>query len=120
MQRNGGNIGSPCRVTLGLRWLSSDPGIRQLRLFPHGEAAEFTGFLGHCLETAASKIPRLPASERCQLQIELGLHQCVHSFSIITCPLSGQLKLHVWSAKASLHAKAVLSNRQELSCQRPF
>lgn len=85
--RKAGNISSPCRVILQPCWVSSDPGIRYLRLFPHEETAEFIGFSAGYLDGAASKLLRLAALERCQMQNELGLFQCVHSFSITVSAL---------------------------------
>ena len=44
-------------------WVSGDPKIRYLNLFPHEEIAEFVDFSVGYLDKAASKRLRLAASE---------------------------------------------------------
>lgn len=108
--RKARNTSSPRRVILWPR--CSHPAIRYLKLFPHTKTAEFIGFSADCLDRAGRKLLRLAASERFQMQTELGLFQCTHSFSITMSAL-----FLVSQTLASLCANSVSSNRQELSCQ---
>lgn len=105
-ERKARNISSPRRVILWPCWVSSHPVIRYLKLFPHEKAAEFIGFSADCLDGAGCF--------REVLDAELGLFQCVHSFSITMSALFLASQI-----LASLCANSVSSNRQELSFQWP-
>lgn len=61
--RRARNTSSPCMVILWPCWVSGDPKIRYLRLFPHEETAEFVDFSVGYLDKAASKCLRLAASD---------------------------------------------------------
>lgn len=93
MWRRAGNTSSPCMVFLWPCWVSGDPKIRHLRLFPHEETAGFVDFSVGYLDKAASKRLRLAASEM-PTAVWIGVIS-ICSFNHRVCPLFSQLKLGI-------------------------